>query len=316
MEDHENVAGTVDPVSGIRVFSLFTEKTMRPTAAMLQGVDVVVFDIADVGARFYTYATTLAYALEECARAGKPLIVLDRPNPITGLHVEGPVLDQKNESFVGYFPLPLRHGMTIGELAKMFNGENKLHADLKVIPMAGWRRGDWFDATGLRWVNPSPNIRSLTAALLYPGVAMLEYSEDYTVGRGTETPFELIGSKWLDGAKLADYLNARAIPGVRIYPVTVKPVSSHLAGTEVQGVRFIVTDRDILDSERLGLEVAGALMKLYPGKINLDVDRRLIGSDAVMLRLEKGDDPREIWIDDQAALTKFLEVRRAYLLYE
>jgi uncharacterized protein YbbC (DUF1343 family) len=266
-------------------------------------LDVVVFDIAEVGARFYTFSTTMAYAMEACAKAGKPFVVLDRPNPITGLHVEGPLLDVGNESFVGYFPLPLRHGMTMGELAKMFNGENRLGADLTVVPLAGWHRADWFDATGLQWVNPSPNIRNLTGALLYPGVAMLEYSEGYSVGRGTDSPFETIGAKWMDGRALANALNAREIPGVRVYPVH-------------NGVRFVVTDRDILNTERLGLEIAAALMKLDPGKIKLDEDRRLIGSGQVIMRLEKGDDPQQIWLDDQAALSKFLELRARYLLYE
>jgi len=242
--------------------------------------------------------------------------VLDRPDPITGYHVEGPVLDPKNESFVGYFPMPIRHGMTLGELARMFNSENKIAADLTIVPMTGWQRSDWFDATGQRWVNPSPNLRSLPAAVLYPGVAMLEYSEDYSVGRGTDTPFEVIGAKWLNGNKLADYLNARDIPGVRAYPISMKPASSHLAGTEIDGVRFVVTDRDDVDSELLGLEVAGALIKLYPGKIKLDVNRRLIGSDQVISRLEKGDDPRDICRDDEAELYKFLETRQGYLLYQ
>jgi uncharacterized protein YbbC (DUF1343 family) len=303
VEDHANVAGMVDPASGIHVFSLYTEKTMRPTQAMLRDLDVVVFDIADVGTRFYTFATTMAFAMEECAKAGKPFIVLDRPNPITGLHVEGPLLDAKYESFVGYFPLPLRHGMTIGELAKMFNSENKLGADLTVVPMAGWHRADWFDATGLRWVNPSPNIRNLTAALLYPGVGMLEYSEGYSVGRGTDSPFEVIGAKWLDGRQLSDYLNAREIPGVRVYPM-------------LESVRFVVTDRQVFDAERLGLEVAAALLKLCPGKIKLDVNRRLIGSQGVMVRLENGDDPRQIRRDDEESLSTFLEKRQRYLLYE
>jgi len=316
VEDQPNVAGMIDKVTGIHVFSIFTDKTQRPTTKMLRGVDVVVFDIQDVGARYYTYATAMAYAMEECAKNAKPFIVLDRPDPITGYHVEGPVLDPKNESFVGYFPMPIRHGMTLGELARMFNSENKIAADLTIVPMTGWQRSDWFDATGQRWVNPSPNLRSLPAAVLYPGVAMLEYSEDYSVGRGTDTPFEVIGAKWLNGNKLADYLNARDIPGVRAYPISMKPASSHLAGTEIDGVRFVVTDRDDVDSELLGLEVAGALIKLYPGKIKLDVNRRLIGSDQVISRLEKGDDPRDICRDDEAELYKFLETRQGYLLYQ
>jgi CubicO group peptidase (beta-lactamase class C family) len=174
-EDQENVADAKDTATGIKVWSLYKEKNRRPSAEMLRGVDMLVFDIQDIGSRFYTYVSSLAAAIEETAARHIPLVVLDRPNPITGTRVEGPVLDAGNESFVGYFRMPIRHGMTLGELARMYDGEKSLHADLRVIPMKNWARGDWFDSTGLRWVNPSPNMRSLTASLLYPGIAMLEY---------------------------------------------------------------------------------------------------------------------------------------------
>jgi uncharacterized protein YbbC (DUF1343 family) len=288
------------------VFSLFGA-TNRPTPEMLRGLDAVVFDIQDVGARFYTYETTMAYAMEECARARIPFYVLDRPNPLTGTRVEGPVLDAANRSFTGYFAgLPLRHGMTIGELARLFNAENKIGADLTVVPMRDWHRGDWFDSTGLPWVNPSPNMKSLNAATLYPGLAMLEYSKNYSVGRGTDAPFEQIAAPFIVGPELAAFLNQREIPGVRVYPTTV--------GTE-PGIRFVVTGRDVFDSARLGLEVAGALHSLYPGKLDYALDRRLVGSDDVIRRIEAGEDPRTIQAAFQDHVAAFIKEREPYLLY-
>ena len=282
---------------------------------MLRGIDALVFDIQDIGARFYTYVSTMAYAMEEAAKAHIPFYVLDRPNPITGVHVEPPMLDRDKLSFVGYFPLPLRHGMTMGELARLFNAENHIGADLTVVPMKGWERGDWFDSTGLPWVNPSPNIRSLTAALLYPGVAMLEYSPNYSVGRGTDAPFEMIGADFIRGTELAAYLNQRWIPGVRFYPVRFQPSASHLAGTEIHGVRITVTNRESCDSARLGLEIAAALLKLYPGKISLEPNRKLIGNEEVMRALAAGEDPEAIRQQQQDALQPFLRLREKYLLY-
>ena len=223
-------------------FSVFMrERTGRPSQEALRGLDAMVFDIADVGARFYTYGTTMAYAMEECAKAKVAFYVLDRPNPVTGMHVEGPMLDTKLTSFIGYFPCPLRHGMTMGELARMFNEEKHLGAELHVIAMEGWRRVEWFDETGLPWVDLSPNIRNLNEALLYPGIGMLEYSTNWTVGRGTDSPFEVVGAEFVNGAKLTAYLSARAIPGVRVYAVRFSPTTSHLGGKMVEGVRFVVT---------------------------------------------------------------------------
>jgi uncharacterized protein YbbC (DUF1343 family) len=245
--------------------------------------------------------------MEEAARAHIPFYVLDRPNPITGTHVEGPLLDPALVSTIGAFAgLPLRHGMTMGELARMFNAETKTGAELTVIPMEDWHRGDWFDSTGLAWVNPSPNLRSLNAATLYPGLAMLEYSKNYSVGRGTDAPFEQIGAPFIGSRELAAYLNERQIPGVRVYPAKV--------GT-AEGVRFVLTNRELFDSTRLGIEVAAALEKLYPGKVDLALDRKLIGSDEVIARIRKGDDPRAIeqsMIDEVAA---FIKQRVPYLLY-
>jgi uncharacterized protein YbbC (DUF1343 family) len=257
----------------------------------------------------------MAYAVDECANAHIPFYVLDRPNPITGVHVEPPMLDRDQLSFVGYFSLPLRHGMTIGELAKLFNAENHIGADLNVVSMKGWERGDWFDSTGLPWVNPSPNMRSLTAALLYPGVAMLEYSPDYSVGRGTDAPFEMFGAAFIRGPELAAYLNQRWIPGVRFYPTRFQTASSHLTAQEVDGVCIIVTNRESFDSARLGFDIASALLKLYPVKISLETDRKLIGNEQVMRALAAGEDPESIRQQQQEALEGFLRLREKYLLY-
>jgi uncharacterized protein YbbC (DUF1343 family)/CubicO group peptidase (beta-lactamase class C family) len=314
-EDREGIGNSVDAKTGIKVWSLFADKYRRPTPEMLRGIDVLVFDIQDIGARFYTYVSTMAYAMEEAARAKIPYYVLDRPNPITGVHVEPPLLDRDKLSFIGYFPLPLRHGMTMGELATLFNAENYLGADLTVVRMKGWKRGDWFDSTGLPWVNPSPNIRSLTAALLYPAVALLEYSSNYSVGRGTDAPFEMIGADFIRGPELAAYLNQRWIPGVRFYPVRFQPAESHLAKTEIEGVRFTVTNRESFDSARLGLEIAGALLKLYPGRISLELNRQLIGSEETLRMLAAADDPQAIRQRQQDAIQGFLVLREKYLLY-
>jgi uncharacterized protein YbbC (DUF1343 family) len=282
---------------------------------MLRDIDALVFDIQDVGARFYTYTTTMAYALEEAARARIPFYVLDRPNPITGVHLEGPVLDADLLSFIGYFPLPLRHAMTVGELALLFNAANRLRAELHVIPLKNWQRGDWFDSTNLVWIDPSPNLRSLNAALLYPGVAMLEGSGNYSVGRGTDAPFEQIGADWINGRQLAAYLDARFVPGVRFYPTRFRPTASHLAGQLIEGVRFVITDREIFDSARLGLEIAAALQKLYPNRIAFDRNRRLIGSQRIIEGLERGDDPRRLQESGEESLLDFSKLREEYLLY-
>ncbi len=304
--DVDKIPDSADPKTGIHIYSLYGA-TMRPTGAMLHGLDALVFDIQDVGARFYTYQTTMFLCMEEAARAHLPFYVLDRPNPITGTHVEGPLLEDALVSNIGHFAgLPVRHGMTMGELARMFNAETKTGADLTVIPLEDWHRGDWFDATGLSWVNPSPNMRSLNAATLYPGLALLESSKAYSVGRGTDAPFEQIGAPFIGGRELAAYLNERLIPGVRVYPAKV--------GKD-EGVRFVLTNRELFDSTRLGLEVAAAIQKLYPGKLDLALDRKLIGSDDVIARIKAGDDPRAIeqsMVDQVAA---FVARREPYLLY-
>lgn len=314
-EDRSDISDTKDSASGLPVFSLFQGSSRRIQPRMLDNVDALVFDIQDVGARFYTYSCTMLYGMEAAAQKHLPFFVLDRPNPITGVHVEGPMLDPDLQSFTGCLEVPLRHGMTLGELANMANGERKLGVDLHVIVMRGWDRGDWFDATGLPWVDPSPNMRSLNAALLYPGIAMLDGSPNYSVGRGTDSPFELVGADWMDGRELAKFLNGRFIPGVRVYPARFRPTSSNFAGKTINGIRFLVTNRDTFDSTRFGLELAYALNKLYPGKISWQENRFLIGNQEVLRQLKDGVDPETILETMQAPLTEFVQQRERYLLY-
>ena len=310
-----NIGNGRDEKTGLPVVSLYQVDQRRLTAGEMSNLDAVVYDIQDVGARFYTYSCTLLYAVEEAGKAKKPFFILDRPNPITGTHVEGPVMQRDLESFVGCYDIPLRHGMTFGELATMANAEQHWGTDLRVINMNDWQRGDWFDSGSQLWVNPSPNMRSLNAALLYPGIAILEANRNYSVGRGTDAPFEQIGADWIDGTILAGYLNTRFIPGVRVYPTQFTPSSSNFAGKLVNGVRFIITDRQRFDSMRLGVEVASALQKLYPGKLDFESCKWLIGNREVIDDFKAGKDPSVIWTLAQQQASEFVQRRSHYLLY-
>lgn len=314
-EDREGLGDAADPATRVKIWSLYKDPDRRPSAEMLAGVDVVVFDIQDVGSRFYTYVSTMRIMMEELNKLGTPFVVLDRPNPITGVKVEGPVLTRGSESFVGTHTLALRHGMTAGELAKLFQAEFGLTAPLDVVAMRGWQRGDWFDATSLSWVDPSPNMRSLNAALLYPGIGMLEYSKNYSVGRGTDAPFEQIGAAFIDGPKLAAYLNNRRIPGVRVYATRFTPNASNLKAQLIGGVRFVVTDRESFGSTRLGLEVAAAIHKLFPGKLDFPVNGKLIGNPAAIGMILAGEDPRVIQDRQAEELAAFAARRAEYLIY-
>jgi uncharacterized protein YbbC (DUF1343 family) len=305
--DQPNVADSRDEATGLPVFSLYANSRFRLTPEMLRGVDTLVFDIQDVGARFFTYNCTMLFMLQAAAQAKRPFYVLDRPNPVTGSHVEGPMMDAGPDAITGCYGLPVRHGLTPGELATMDNAERKLNADLRVIKMQNWERGDWFDATGLPWVDPSPNLRSLNAATLYPGLALIESSKNYSVGRGTDAPFEQIGAEWMRGTDVAEFLNARHIPGVRVYATRLTP--------KMEGVRFVITDREQLDAVRLGLEVAYALLKLYPGKIDLELSKALIGSRKTIDALKAGEDPRVIEQNLLPDLAEFMNRRRPFLLY-
>ena len=282
---------------------------------MLRGIDVLVFDIQDVGTRFYTYITTMAYSLEEAARAGIPFYVLDRPNPITGTRVEGPILEEASRSFIGYFPMPVRHGMTVGELAAMFNEERKIGARLEVVRMEGWERRLWFDQTGLPWVNPSPNLRTIEQAVLYPGIALLEGLSNWSVGRGTATPFQFVGADWVDGTALAESLNQRGLAGVSFYPARRTPSSSRFAATLIDGVQIVIIDRESLEPTRLGLHIAAELVRLHAGRIDLSRTAPWIGHAPTIRALARGDVAAAIWVLWEEEKKEFLSTRSCYLLY-
>ncbi len=302
-----------DEKTGLPVYSLYGERK-RPIAEQLQGIDTLVYDIQDIGCRFYTYSTTLGYVLEAAAQHQLKVVVLDRPNPIGGLAVEGPVLDQGKESFTAYHTVPVRHGLTVGELAQLFNKERKIGADLEVIKVEGWRRNELYDQTGLTWVNPSPNMRSLAAALLYPGIGLLE-TTNLSVGRGTDRPFEMIGAPWLDGQKLASALNEANLPGVRFVPVRFTPASSVHAGKECGGVQIFIDDWWEFESLKTGITVACHLKRLFPGDWQTKRYPVLLGHQATVDSLEKGAGAGEIQSLWKEGLDAFMSARRAYLLY-
>jgi uncharacterized protein YbbC (DUF1343 family)/CubicO group peptidase (beta-lactamase class C family) len=310
----DKVPTSRDEKTGLTIYSLYGD-TRRPTAAMLNGLDVIVFDVQDIGARFYTYPATLAYVMEEAATRKIPVIVLDRPNPVDGIDVEGPVQDPSAIGFNGYLPMPIRHGLTIGELARLFNGENKIGAELTVVSMKNWRRDEWFDRTALPWVNPSPNMRNMGAAALYPGVGAIE-GTNISVGRGTDAPLEQIGAPWVDGPALASALNARRLAGVRFYPVTFTPAgAAKLGGQVCHGVFLIVTDREQLRPVRVGVEIAAILSSMYGRQFALEDAARLLGSKATIAKIRDGVDPgviAESWREDEE---RWRRTRTKYLLY-
>jgi uncharacterized protein YbbC (DUF1343 family)/CubicO group peptidase (beta-lactamase class C family) len=314
--DTTEISNSRDEATGATIYSVYgdSDSKRRPTIEELSECDVIVIDIQDVGVPFYTYESTLGYFLEAAAKASKTIVVLDRPNPIGGALVQGPVADTGRESFVSYWRVPIRHGMTIGELAKMFNGERSIGAQLTVVPMEDWMRGDWFDSTGELWVNPSPNMRNLTEAILYPGIGMIEGS-NISVGRGTDTPFELLGAPWVKASDLASYLNAREIAGVRFIPVEFTPDSSKYAHEKCGGVQIVITERNSLDAPELGIEVAAALQTLYPNDYKISGVDTLMVNKASMDGIAAGQDPRRVaeqWID---GLERFESLRAKYLIY-
>src|SRR6266498_408729 len=309
----EKVSDSKDEQTGLPIYSLYGE-TYRPRPEQLKDLDALVFDIQDVGARFYTNISTLGYVMEEAAKAGRPVFVLDRPNPINGLQVEGPVAEPDRLSFTAYHSIPVRHGMTIGELAQLFNQERKIGCDLRVVKMEGWRRAMWFDETNLTWVNPSPNMRSLTEATLYPGVALLE-TTNVSVGRGTDTPFEVVGAPWIDGQQLALYLNSQSIAGVRFIPMRFTPASSVFKGEECGGINIIITDRAKFRPVPNGLEIAAALRKLYPAQWKVDDYMRLLVNADTLERLKRGQPPGDIECSWSEQLEDFKRRRARALIY-
>lgn len=310
----EKVSDSTDEKTGLPVYSLYGE-TRRPRAEHLKNLDALVFDIQDIGTRFYTYMSTLGLAMEEAAKARIPVFVLDRPNPIGGVEVEGPVADGDKLSFIAYHTIPVRHGMTMGELARLFNEQRKIGCDLRVVKMENWRRGMWLDATGQTWVNPSPNMRSLTEATLYPGVGLLETS-NVSVGRGTDTPFEVIGAPWIDGRKLAAHLNGRGLAGVRFVPVRFKPNASVHKGEECGGVNVVVTDRALFRPVRTGIEMAVALRRLFPVDWKADSYARLLVNADTLERVKRAEEPDAIERSWQTRLAEFRRARTRALLYK
>ncbi len=309
--DQEKIGDTTDPVTGLPVYSLYGERR-APSSEQLASLDAVVFDIQDIGCRFYTYISTLGNCLEATARAGKRLIVLDRINPITG-RVEGPV-SSGERSFVAWHEIPLRHGMTVGELARLFSSERKLNAQLEVIRVEGWTPSQWMDQTGLPWINPSPNMRSLTEATLYPGVGLLEFCA-VSVGRGTGTPFEVFGAPYIDDLALASELNRAGLPGVRFLPIRFTPTASVFAGKECGGVQILLTDRTQFRAADLGVVLATTLQRKYPDQLQLDRMQRLLMSPAVLEAIKAGSSPAQIRALWNEAVTQFESRRKEHLLY-
>jgi uncharacterized protein YbbC (DUF1343 family) len=311
--DQPKVADSVDEKTKLPIYSLYGE-TKAPTADQLKDLDILVFDIQDIGARFYTYISTMGLAMEAAAKSGKAFVVLDRVNPINGGDVEGPMADADKHSFIAHHPMPIRHGMTVGELAQLFNRERAVNADLRVVRVEDWKRSEWFDETGLAWVNPSPNMRSLTQATLYPGVCLLEPT-NVSVGRGTDTPFEVIGAPWIDERKLAEALNNANLPGVRFVPVRFTPKSSVNKDAECGGVNIIVTDRRRFEAVTTGFELAVQLKKLFPRDFSIDRFNRLLVNQKIFDAFSQGAEAKalkQIW---EPELESFLAIRRKYLLY-
>jgi uncharacterized protein YbbC (DUF1343 family)/CubicO group peptidase (beta-lactamase class C family) len=320
--DTTTISNSHDEATGATIYSVYgdTDAKRRPNPEALATIDAIVYDIQDVGVPFYTYESTMGYFLEAAAHANKSIYILDRPNPVSGAYVQGPVADAGHESFVGYSQTPIRHGMTIGELARLFNSERSINARLTVITMQGWQRGDWFDSTGAVWINPSPNMRSLTEATLYPGIGMIE-TTNISVGRGTDTPFELIGAPWISSSRssspstLASYLNAREISGVRFIPVNFTPTDAKYANQLCGGVNILITDRYALDTPELGIEIVSALQHLYPNDFKIANLDTLMRNKDTLTAITAGEDPRRIALDWDEALDNFKTIRTKYLLY-
>ncbi|MHB8301556.1 MAG: exo-beta-N-acetylmuramidase NamZ domain-containing protein [Acidobacteriaceae bacterium] len=316
-QDTTNIASSRDQATGLPIVSLYgaTDAQRHPSAAQMQNLDAVVIDLQDVGVRFYTYETVMGYFLQAAAHSGTDIVVLDRPDPLNGSFVQGPVSDVSHASYTNFMPLPVRHGMTMGELARYFNGEGRIGAPLTVVPVQGWQRGDWYDSTSLQWIDPSPNLRDLQEATLYPGVGMIETS-NISVGRGTDTPFQWIGAPWMQATQLASALNARFITGVRFVPVQFTPQAPYpYAGQLCHGVGFVITDRNVFDAPELGVELASMLHKLYPAQFHLGAIQTLVANQATMEALQQKHDPQTIADTWRQGMDAFKKKREGYLLY-
>jgi uncharacterized protein YbbC (DUF1343 family) len=312
--NNENVASSKDPTTGLPVYSLYGE-TRRPTDEMLKGIDALVFDIQDAGVRFYTYTVTMAYCMEEAAKRNIAFFVLDRPNPMGGEIVEGPMLDPDKTNFVAYYPLPVRYGLTIGELAQFFNAENHIGADLHVIAMRNWHRNYFFESTGMKWIPPSPALRTVKGSILYPGIEILQ-SPGVSVGRGTQAPFEEFGAPWLNGEEVAAALNERHLPGLHFADQPFIPIAGPYSGQRCGGVGIRITDRFAVRSMRMGLEIAAILQKLYPKEFDSSKLLELVGNADTVQQLQAGTAPEKIVTSWAPALTAFDQTRRKYFLYK
>jgi uncharacterized protein YbbC (DUF1343 family) len=314
MLDTTSVADATDAATGLKIFSLYGD-SRRPTDQMLQGLDALVFDIQGAGVRFYTFITTMGYCMEAAAKHKIPFFVLDRPDPLGGEKIQGPMLDPQRISFVGYFRLPVVYGMTFGELARMFNTQNKMGLDLHVIAMKNWPRSQTFDQTGLTWIPPSPNLRTLNEAFLYPGVEILQPA-GISVGRGTDAPFEQLGAPWIHSDVLINSLNAKQIPGVRFTAASFAPNDGLYKGEACAGVKLEITDGAAFDSIRTGLEIADALHRLYPERFQVTELMDLLASQTTVDALIQYQSPAGIiasWSDD---LAQFRSLRAKYLIYD
>lgn len=315
--DRPGVPDSTDAATGLPIISLYgsTAAERRPSPETLRSLDAVVIDLQDAGVRYYTYETVLRYFLEATAKTGTEIVVLDRPDPINGAFVQGPVSDPGSESYVNSMSIPVRHGMTLGELARYDNQQLHLHAPLTVVAMKGWQRGDWYDSTGLAWVDPSPNLRNEEEATLYPALGLVE-TTNISVGRGTDTPFELFGAPWIDGRALAQFLNRRDLPGVRFYAIGFTPAKPYpYAGESCHGVRILITDRNVLDAPGLGVEIASALHRFYADQFQLEKMNTLLANRKVLDAIAAGDDPESIAEGWQAELDAFERERRSALIY-
>ena len=310
----EKVASSKDTATGLPIYSLYDENR-RPTEEMLRGIDALVFDIQDAGVRFYTYTATMGYCMEEAAKHNIAFYVLDRPNPIGGTIVEGPMLDADKTSFVAYYPLPVRYGLTIGELAQLFNVENHINCDLHMIAMKNWHRNYFFESTGARWIPPSPNLRTLKGSVLYPGIEILQ-SAGVSVGRGTETPFEEFGAPWINGEDVAAALNSRHLGGVQFKNQPFIPVIGLYSGQRCGGVGMRITDRQAVRAMRVGIEIAAILKRLYPDKFDPDKLMFLVGNAETIRKLQEDVPPEQIVESWSADLSAFEQLRKKYFLYK
>jgi uncharacterized protein YbbC (DUF1343 family) len=310
----EKITSSKDPATGLPVHSLYGE-ALRPTDEMLKGIDALVFDVQDAGVRFYTYTATMAYCMEEAAKRQIAFFVLDRPNPLGGEIVEGPMLDADKTNFVGYFPLPVRYGLTIGELAQLFNAENHIGADLHVIAMKNWHRNYFFESTGIKWIPPSPNLRTTKGSILYPGIEILQ-NAGVSVGRGTQTPFEEFGAPWLNGDDVASALNGRHLPGLHFTAQPFIPIVGLYSGERCGGVAVRITERGAVRSMRMGLEIAMILHRLYPQQFDPEKLLLLIGNSDTIQQLQSGAAPEKIVASWATSLSTFDQIRRKYFLYK